>query len=217
MGEYHVSGECAVKPIWRQLIAVMEMTGGVFGLATIISRLIFQQLDPTSLNLVWLLIAIYMLALFAGIMLWRNTRVGRLMSIVSQIIQLPKLLSPEFAFMVSYGFDLSWMSLARADRTEWSFDFRAPSYYLLINNTGLWQKGIGVSFVSLLALRLLLKGNRVEEMVPKRAEPTKTASIGGASHLEWVRPTWMVVVGILVAILLTTCAGLSILSWVFKR
>ncbi|HEV3437742.1 MAG TPA: hypothetical protein VG122_10310 [Gemmata sp.] len=206
-----------MKRQWRELIAVMEIAGGISGLLGVIYQLILHRRDPASLNLVWLLIDIYLLALFAGFMLWRDTRVGRVASIVSQLIQLPKLLSPEFTFMVSYGFDFYWMSLTRPGRREWHFNFQLLSYNLPIINTELWREGFGVSFVSLLALRLLLRGNRVEEKSPRKPEPTNAASTSGAStHPEWVRPAWMVVLGILVAILLTTCVGLSILSSLFS-
>jgi len=190
------------------LIAVLEIVGGVNGLATIFIQLINRRLETTSTNQALFLIAIHLLALFAGIMLWRDTRIGRVTSIVCQLIQLPKLLSPEFAFMVSFGIDFSWMFLSRPGRTEWLFDFHGPSYYLLMN-PGLWQEGIGVSFVSLLALRLLVRASRAKENASRESETSKDTSISkSATNSKWAIPPWMV----LVAVLLIVCVGLFMMS-----
>ena len=142
----------------RKSIAVLEIVGGVCGLPSVLYRLTRQEFWLGNLALATVLVAIYLLAIFAGVMLWRDTRTGRVATIVAQLIQLPKLVTPGLTFMVSYGLDLSVLIVSSPGPSGYgiSFDLRAGAHHLfLVNTTGL-PVAFGLSVVSCLALATLL-------------------------------------------------------------
>ncbi len=142
----------------RKTIAALEIIGGVCGLPSVVFSLTRRAVRLGDLALAMVLVAVYLFAIFAGVMLWRDTRAGRVASVVAQLIQLPKVVIPGVAFMVSYGLDFSVLIVTSAGPTEYgiSLDLRVGAYPLfLVNATGL-PIVFGVSMVSCLALAALL-------------------------------------------------------------
>jgi hypothetical protein len=91
---------------WLKAIAILEMIGGVVGILYCPYMIFTSQFVLSTLVIIALFFVIYLTSLLAGIYLWKGTKFGRTASIVVQIIQLPKFISPALIFMFSFGFDL---------------------------------------------------------------------------------------------------------------
>src|SRR5262245_59111051 len=89
----YVERRLIVGSAWRKTIAVLEIIGGVTGLGSV--AVVASQRQPVwpEVGLGAALLGIFSLSLVAGILLWRDTRTGRLASMIVQLIQLPKLLT----------------------------------------------------------------------------------------------------------------------------
>ena len=208
-----------MNPGWLKAIAVLEIVGGVCGTASVAYFLILRAPTPGEIGLAAVLIGLYLFGLFAGVMLWRGTRVGRVTSIVAQLVQLPKVLSPALAFMMSYGLDFTVMALSNPGRGghELSFNVWGPSHHLVLVGAEGLRAGFGVSVVSLFALWLLRRSGATAAptvSTAPRAEPapllvTPPASSDGQP--EWVMSRgFVLVVGVLLLVVAVCglCAGL---------
>ncbi|MGH9930446.1 MAG: hypothetical protein ACREA9_14640 [Pyrinomonadaceae bacterium] len=89
----------------RRLISGLELIGGVYGLVILAKQLPAFRVDVYVILLAPIAIGIYLMSLVAGVLLWREHSAGRMASIIVQMIQLPKLVSPILIFMFSFGFD----------------------------------------------------------------------------------------------------------------
>jgi len=100
----------------------------------------------------------YLLALMAGIMLWRNTRLGRILSLVVQLIQLPKIASTSITFLIGFGFDFAPTIFATSGPSGYGIGFNfifGAEHRLLINNPSV-PFGLGFSLVSCVSIYILL-------------------------------------------------------------
>ena len=206
-----------MKPVWRKTIAVLEVIGGVCGSAAVAYQLTQRHHVPEELGLAAVLISIYLFAFFAGIMLWRDIRGGREASIVAQLFQLTKVLSPKLTFMVSYGLDFAPMVLSSPGPSGYSlsFDLRLFAWPILMVGAEWLPRGFGLSIVSLLALRLLLRpvGARLPaaSRLVQLASPQPTQA---SEHPEWVPSFGFKVIVALIAVIATiiaVCAGAPLL------
>lgn len=162
-----------MKPGWRKTIAALEAVGGVCGAAAVAHQLTQRPHSPGECGLAGILFGVYLLALYAGVMLWRDTRAGWVASVVAQLVQLPKVLSPGFAFMVSYGFDLAPLAVSSPGPSGYGlvFDTRLFAHHVLHVDAGRTPTGFGVSVVSCLCLWQLSSGRR-----PEAGGPTEIGS-----------------------------------------
>lgn len=145
----------------QKVVAVLEFVGGALGL---ISLLAATRIMPTSVGgfgTLAVTAAIYLLALIAGVLLWRGARQGRGLSIVVQLIQLPKLVTMKFAFMMSFGFDLFAAVVLGQDAHGFSLSTKVGSFDLIrLGDVGLpWL--CGISITSCLSLFALLSGEAI--------------------------------------------------------
>jgi hypothetical protein len=167
-----VPGECRYGQIrkgWRlvsgwarKTIAACEILGGAFGLIWLGSELMRRPTQGPGLLLAGVVAALFLLSLCAGLLLWQNLRAGYAASIVVQLTQLGKVLSPQFAFMMSYGFDVAPMIVAARGpppRTGIRCDVRLTAHYLLRVDDPSIPEGMGLSIISCVALRFLLRGS----------------------------------------------------------
>ncbi len=203
-----------MKPRWRKTVAVLEVVGGVCGTATVAYLLTQRPHAPREVGLAAVLIAAYLLALYAGVMLWRDTWAGRVASVLAQLIQLPKVLSPKLAFMVSYGLDFAPMAVSSPGPAGYGlvFDARVFSYPLLLVNAEWLPTGFGVSVVSLLSLRLLLRPAGVAAATaPEQGQPASPAPAAPDGQPEWVPSFGFILIGAVVLVVVAVCAGLPLL------
>jgi len=146
-----------VSKIWIRIISALEIIGGVVGIGFVIFWLLVTPANFLSLILAPIPIGIYILSLVAGITLWRGKPFGRKASIVVQVIQLPKIVSPLIIFMFSFGFDLWVHILFSREFFNVGFQFR----FLAFNQFFFYAQdapfGLGVSLSAGIFLAMLLR------------------------------------------------------------
>ena len=94
-----------MSKFWTYLIAILEILGGLCGIAFIIWQSVTAPLAPHNIPFAIIIVTIYLLSLAGGIGLLLGRKFGRLLSIIVQAIQLPKYSSQLLIFMFSFGFD----------------------------------------------------------------------------------------------------------------
>src|SRR5438477_10591583 len=90
---------------WIYLIAILEIAGGVCGIAFVLVQSVTAPLERYNVLFAIIICLIYLLSLVAGIALAVGREFGRVASIIVQAIQLPKYTSQLFIFTFSFGFD----------------------------------------------------------------------------------------------------------------
>lgn len=134
---------------WNRIISIYEMIGGIVGLGVTIF-LIFKIL-PQLLNqeatisnkaflIVLLIYAIggYLLSFIAGLFLWKKQTKGILLSIITQIIQIPKFTIAGFSYFFVSGADLfiaisnSSLDLTAYLGSHWNISFYPEDKTFLI-------------------------------------------------------------------------------------
>jgi len=148
-----------MKNIWIRIISVLEIIGGVFGLA-FMGFVVLTNPNPIgifSLSLAILSVGIYVLSFAAGVALWRGLAFGRKTSIIVQALQLPKIFSPAVIFMFSFGFDVWINYLQSGESFNLGFQLRFLAFNQLFFNMQDAPTGFGVSIVSCIFLPMLLR------------------------------------------------------------
>jgi hypothetical protein len=147
-----------MSKLWVRLLAVLEIVGGVFGIAFVLSQV---AAGPNNrLTLVFALIAfvVYILSFVAGVALLRNHRFGRIGSIIIQSVQLPKYSSQLFVFMFSFGFDAYlYFGLTNAMNAITGFHFKFLAFNQLFVNVSDAPVIFGVSISASIFLTMLLR------------------------------------------------------------
>lgn len=135
------------------------MIGGVLGLVGMIGTPVPESLTGPDVILVLLIAGLYILALVAGILLWRDTRLGHNLSIIVQLVQLPKIASSAIAFMINFTFDLSVLAIDLPAPASYTLTVQsqAGSKHMLFIGNPTIPFGIGFSIVSCIFLAKLLK------------------------------------------------------------
>ncbi len=126
-------------------------------------------LSAPVVMLAGILVAVYILSAVAGILLWRGSSVGRILSIVIQLVQLPKLASTKLAFMMSFGFDFSFMIVSSHGPSGYGLGFNAKigaDHMLFIGNPNI-SFSVGISLVSCVFLYKLM-GQPSEQHMPQQ-------------------------------------------------
>jgi hypothetical protein len=147
-----------MQSIWIKIISVLEVIGGLGGLSFLIWWFLFTPFDVYSLLLVLILITLHFLSILGGIGLWRGKPYGRLISIIIQIVQIPKLTSPFFIFIFSYGFDF-WIQflLFPNGYTHLGIQLKFLFFSQLSFDLKDAPIGLGVSITSIIFLIMLFK------------------------------------------------------------
>jgi heme/copper-type cytochrome/quinol oxidase subunit 1 len=201
-----------MRPAWRKTIAALEVVGGVCGPLAIAFELARGRPGPDELARAAVLVAAYLLALAAGVLLWYGTRTGRVLSVVAQLVQLPKLMSPKLTFAVSYGLDFYPMAVSApgpVGRRGLVFEVRVLAQYQFLADAGGLPTGIGFSLASILALWLLLR--RGPAAAPAASVPTPPAPTPSDGQPNWVPSFGLVlIVGLLLGVF-AVCAGAALL------
>ena len=99
-----------MKRVWLRVISVLEIIGGIFGLAFMGWVVLTNPMNIFNIIIAIVAVGIYVLSFVAGVALWRGRAFGRIASIIVQAIQLPKIFSPAIIFIFSFGFDV-WIHI----------------------------------------------------------------------------------------------------------
>jgi hypothetical protein len=142
---------------WMRAISVLEIIGGVCGILSIFWLFLVSPFDIYSLLFAPILIGIHAFSLLAGFWLWSGKHKGRTASIIVQIIQVPKIISPYMIFMFSFGFDL-WIEflVARNGMANYGVQLRLLTFYQFFFNAENAPFGLGISITALICLAMLI-------------------------------------------------------------
>ena len=169
----------------RRLISGLEVVGGVFGVFTFAKHLPGYRLDAYLLLLAPIVIGIFLMSLIAGVLLWRNHRAGRMASIIVQVIQLPKIVSPLLTFLFSFGLDCyPYLQVNKGRVLHAGVGFKLGAFYnLYLNNPGI-PFSVGISIPAIVFLIVLLRhkaaGTREKPMPPPPPTDSEWADYVGA-------------------------------------
>jgi hypothetical protein len=131
------------------------MIGGVFGILFSIYLFIFTPYSFSFLVIILLFILVSIASLSAGIFLWKKTKFGKILSIIIQLIQLPKIFSPTLTFFFSFGLDLYPYYWIKDSFTKIGIDFRVLGSLQIFLNNEQMPTGIGISLISIIFILIL--------------------------------------------------------------
>lgn len=200
-----------------RVIAVVEVIGGIAGLILTLAHLASGGFGGGELAVGVIPALLFSLALFAGVMLWRDRPIGYHASTAVQLAQLFKIATPQFALAVSFGGDIMALWSERTDAAGRSFrtagvHSQAGSHCVTeFNRPPGAPQWFGISFISCVALAILRKGRRHAPERDVRPE-VAPAPVSAAGEADWVLPVWLKLAVALFALLVASCAGLLIVS-----
>jgi hypothetical protein len=142
---------------WLKVVAGIEVLGGIIGAIYVVVGVLMSDVNIYTISFGILGIIVFSLSLIAGITLWKEHRLGKPLSIIIQLIQLPKILSPVVAFSFSFGFDFYVIWTFIGDFSHLGFNARFLEEHILMINDANAPFGIGISIISCVFLGLLFR------------------------------------------------------------
>lgn len=136
-------------------------------------------------------IGIYLLSLLSGISLWRGRSFGRKASIIIQLIQLPKIISPALIFMFSFGFDFWIHYLLHGNFSTLGFEFRFLAFQQFFSGVEDAPLGFGLSIPAFIFLIILFNykpGSVKDEFLPPPPEITEVTDNSEATPNKLIQP-----------------------------
>ncbi len=215
-----------IRPILLKAIAVQEFLGGLSGPFLGVGLLIgWVQTGVTVEQLVafGIAVTIYLLAIFAGVMLWRDRRVGYVTSAIVQFVQLIKIAAPQFAFLFGFGVDLSVVSAThpgaggRPVRALVYATHIGPQSGIEFSRPPGATQVFGVSIIACISLTVLRTGRQPvasPDLLPSDTSTTQTRDVRGDGQPNWVLPFWfklVICLFVFLMVLIASCAGLALL------
>jgi hypothetical protein len=150
----------------RKVIAACEAIGGVAGALAVCVEMARAGFRTDTVVIGAIVLGLFILSLYAGIMLWRDKEAGYVTSIVVQFAQLPKIIGPKLAFAMSFGFDFMLVSVTHPNGLRGiGAHAQLPEQHTLF--IGLRPPGgepsvLGISVVSCVVLWLLRSRKRTD-------------------------------------------------------
>lgn len=141
---------------WQKTLAVTEILGGLI-LGGLTLLLVISDLP--DILIFTIAVAIAVLAVVAGVALYKNTLLGKRLSIVLQALQVFSLSSAKFFYLLVAGLQLNVSWIYSADMLQKNGLNLGYGIYgtFLVGGPGHGQPlGIGVNFIALSALLLLV-------------------------------------------------------------
>lgn len=143
---------------WLKVIASLEALGGIIGIIFVVVEMFISDISNIyTIGLGILSINVFCLSLIAGIILWKEHHLGKTLSIIVQLIQLPKIHSPIVIFLFSFGFDFYIIWTFIENFSHLGFNARFLEEHRLMVNVADAPFGIGISIMSCIFLVLLLR------------------------------------------------------------
>jgi hypothetical protein len=151
-----------MSKFWTYLIALLEILGGLCGIAFVIWRSVTAPLERHNIPFAVMIALIYLLSLVAGICLVLGHRFGRVVSIIVQAIQLPKYSSQLLIFMFSFGFDAYIYGMLTTNaQAAFGLEFRFLAFNQLFVNVADAPVVFGISIPASAFLVMLLRKPKV--------------------------------------------------------
>jgi hypothetical protein len=147
--------EFCMRTVLFRLIGILEIAGGLYGVAAMLHRLL--PLGSTRESLMALLgLAVYGFVLAAGVMLLEGSERGVMLSRWAQLMQLPLLATPVFSYALHSGaFVNVFATVQAAPRLDIGWHLGTQGFVLALAGPGTSRIGINLlALLSWLALRL---------------------------------------------------------------
>jgi hypothetical protein len=165
-----------MSKFWTYLIAILEIVGGLCGIAFVIWQSLAAPLDRYTFPFAIIIFVVYSLSLAAGIALALGRKFGRVASIVVQAIQLPKYGSQVLIFMFSFGFDAYVYGMLTTNaQVAFGLEFKFLAFNQLFINVADAPVMFGISIPACVFLVMLL---RKPKIAPSDIEDTDAAATG---------------------------------------
>lgn len=145
-----------------KVIAAVEMFGGISGF--LLCLWVLMTYEPSLFSIIVFIPLLFnLLSIIAGLNLWKEKPLGRKLSLIIQIIQLPKIVSPLIIMMFGFGPDLWIHILANNGSANLGFQFQVFGFFQLYFNVATAPTGVGISVTSLIFLAVLKKYNPLDK------------------------------------------------------
>jgi hypothetical protein len=175
-----------MSKFWIRLIAILEIIGGVCGIAFVVWQFVAASTGRQTFIFAAIAFTVYLLSLIAGVTLWLESPFGRVASIIVQGIQLPKYFSQLLIFMFSFGFDTYvYGVLTNNAQPIFGLEFKFLAFNQLFLNVADAPAGFGISVPACAFLVMLVRFR------PKR-DVSDTASVSDAGRTEQFSPSSVV-------------------------
>lgn len=151
-----------MSKFWTYFIAILEIVGGLCGIAFVIWQSLAAPLDRYTFAFAIIIFVVYALSFAAGIALALGHKFGRVASIVVQAIQLPKYGSQVLIFMFSFGFDAYvYGMLNNSAQVAFGLDFKFLAFNQLFINVADAPVMFGISIPACVFLLMLLRKPKI--------------------------------------------------------
>ena len=142
-----------MRQILFRLIGILEIAGGLYGMASVLPRLLeFGPLRSAAYGLIAL--ALYALVLVAGVLLLENSERGIRLSSVAQLLQLPLIATPIFSYAFYCGAFINLFAVLHMPvRPELTWHFGSQALNLAF--AGPSPSHLGVNLLALLSWMIL--------------------------------------------------------------
>lgn len=142
---------------WLKTISLTEIIGGGCGVLLTIYFIFVTKHTAFSFAIFPILFAINFMCLFAGIFLWKKNVIGRKLSIITQFIHLPKIVSPLLTFMFSFGIDIYPYAQFWDRSSKMGIEFKLIAFYQFYINMQNAPIGFGLNIVAIAFLIMLFR------------------------------------------------------------
>ena len=134
---------------------MLEMLGGVAGVGTVFWQILAAPDSDPAITLAPIPAALYGFSFVAGLLLWLGRPAGRVASMAVQVLQVPKLMSPQIAFIFSVGCDFWVHYLWRDEFSLVGFELKLLSFHQIFTREQEAPFVFGISLTALFFLAVL--------------------------------------------------------------
>lgn len=144
-----------MRQILFRLIGILEVAGGLYGMATVLPRLLeFGPLRTAAIGLI--AFALYAFVLVAGVLLLENSERGIRLSSIAQLLQLPLIATPILSYGLHCGAFINlFATLHMPPRPELTWHLGSQGFLLAFAGPAASRLGINLlALLSWLVLKL---------------------------------------------------------------
>jgi hypothetical protein len=139
-----------------RIIASLEILGGVVGIGLLMLQVMREPLNRYLFSINIVILSIYALSSISGISLWREQPYSYILSILTQLIQLPKIILPSIIFFFSFGIDIYIYYATSYQLSNLGLDFKLGAAHQLSFGEANGTVALGLSIPALSFLLILL-------------------------------------------------------------
>jgi len=165
----------------KRAVLLLQIIGGLVGIAIIGRAFLTEEVSLITAIFHIAFISLFLFGVIAGLVLIKKERLGLLLSVIFQAIQIPIISGPTISYALFSGASLNLFR----HTTGWGFNFLFGSrYYFYINSGEPWL--VGINFVALVFFILLIRELSFVSTVAKLGEsqPHVDYSANNSSEME---------------------------------